>query len=130
MSKQIISMGKTGSPLTVEELSELLTSKIKEGVLTGKEVISDYENTEWCLMGLKKQGSLLMFDFEEDNEEYMNLLEKENYYISNGCCGDDVIEGVDILEVIKKGIENGKFKTSSNDHIIETVEKLEGEKHE
>lgn len=121
MSKQIISMGKTGSPLTVEELSELLTSKIKDGVLTGQEVISDYENTEWCLMGLKKQGPLLMFDFQEGNEEYMNLLEEEHFFMTDRCDPyDDIDEVFDAIEELE----------NANDDIIETVEKLEGEKHE
>ena len=121
MSKQIISMGKTGHPLTVEKLSEVITSKIKEGVLTGKEVISDYENTCWCLMGIKKQGKLVMLDFKEDNEEYMNMLEEEGFYMSDRCDPfDELDETFDAIAELE----------DSNDDIIETVEKLEGEKNE
>jgi len=121
MSKQIISMMNDGKALTVSELSELLVNKLANGILTGKEVMADFDNSDCCMMGLKKKGNIVMCAFESENEEYLSFLEREGFFNTDRCDPyDDVNEIFDAIEELE----------NANDDIIETVEKLEGEKND
>ena len=127
MSQQIISMGKTGHPLTVSKLAELLVKKLEDGTFKGNEIMADFDNTECCMMGLKKKGNLVMICYEAENEEFLSWLEREEFYNVDRCDAyDDIDEVFDAIEELE----------NSNDDIIETVskmetvEKLEDEKNE
>ena len=121
MSKQIISMMNNGKAVTVEELSELLVSGLSNGTFTGNEIMADFDNSDCCMMGLKKKGNIVMCDFEAENEEFLSFLEREGFLNTERCDPFDVVDEVfDAIDELE----------DSNDDIIETVEKLEGEKHE
>ena len=60
MNKQVISMMNNGKAVTVEELSELLVSGLSNGTFTGNEIMADFDNSDCCMMGLKKKTTVVM----------------------------------------------------------------------
>lgn len=118
MSKQIISMMNEGKALTVSELSELLINGLANGTFTGNEIMADFDNSDCCMMGLKKKGNIVMCDFEAENEEYLSFLEREGFFNTERCDPlDELDETFDAISELE----------DANDDIIETVEKLGGD---
>lgn len=109
-------MVNTGEAISVTELSKLLIKGIADKTLTGNEIMADFDNSDCCMMGLKKKGNIVMCDFEAENEEYLNFLEEEGLFNTDRCDSyDDINETFDVIEE----------QENDNDDIIETGEKLD-----